>query len=90
MGIGRREPAYPRGNPEASAQGQLTVLRGNSGPVTEIQKQPVMSVPSRPQTKDSRNSERGPLLSGMRREAAPRKEDVAGLANRGKHSVLGK
>lgn len=49
--------------------------------MTEIQKQPVMSVPSRPQTKDSRNSERGPLLSGMRREAAPRKEDVAGLAN---------
>lgn len=55
--------------------------RGNSGPMTEVQRQPVMSVPSMPQTKDSRNSGEGPLLSGARREAASRKLHIAGLAN---------
>ena len=63
-GIGRREPACPTGGPEASALGEFTVLGGNRGPVTEMQKLPVMSVSNRPQTKDLRNSERGRFCLG--------------------------
>lgn len=78
-------PSY--GEPSASALGEFTVLRGNSGPVTEIQKLPVMSVSNRPQTKDSRSSERGHFLSGEGKLPRGRRTWQV-CQNRGKHSVL--
>lgn len=64
MGLGEGSQPVLQGAQRPLPWGSLQSSGVNRGPVTEMQKLPVMSVSNRPQTKDSRNSERGRFCLG--------------------------